>query len=136
VGIDDPAPDRDGLPLPGRTVPDVVSQLCFRVLGPFDNRARSVLDWAGLGGGPPGSLAQTAGRFSVTDRAIAHRIRRVAAVGARLPLDADLEREVTRPSPPGGGQLARARWAQLLGRTPRAEGAEIRVASCVNAKGG
>ena len=36
---------RDGLPLPARTVPDAVSQLTWRVLGPLKGRSRSVLEW-------------------------------------------------------------------------------------------
>ena len=119
VGDDQAIPDtpvRDGLPLPGRTVPDVVSQLCYRVLGPYKNRARSVLHWAGLAGEPPGTLRETAAKFGTTDRAIGQRVQRVAAAGARLPLDPDLENEVTRPSKPGENHLARRRWARLLGR--------------------
>jgi hypothetical protein len=44
----------DGLPLPARTVPDALSQLTWRVLGPLKGRSRSVPEWAGLGGHPPG----------------------------------------------------------------------------------
>jgi len=135
VGIEDATPVRDGLPLSGRTVPDVVSQLCFRVLGPYDNRARSVLDWAGLGGRRPGSMAQTAGRFGVTDRAVAHRIRRVAAAGVRLPLDDELEREVARPSRAGEDHLARTRWAHLLGRANGADRTATRSRPMSSASG-
>ena len=39
----------------------------------------------------------------------------MAAAGARLPLDPDLELEVTRPSLPGENDLAGQRWARLLG---------------------
>jgi len=122
VGDDQANPDppvRDGLPLPGRTVPDVVSQLCCRVLGPYNNRARSVLHWAGLTGDPPGMRKHTAERFGVTAPAIGQRVERVATAGARLPLDPDLELEVTRPSLPGEDDLARQRWAKLLGREVR-----------------
>lgn len=100
VGDDRAIPDtpvRDGLPLPGRTVQDVVYQLCYRVLGPYKNRARSVLQWAGLAGEPPGTLRETVAKSGTTDRAIGQGVQRVAAAGARLPLDAGLEREVTRP---------------------------------------
>jgi len=135
VGTDDPARVRDGLPLPGRTVQDVVSQLCYRVLGPYENRSRSVLDWAGLGGVPPGTLAQTASRFGVTDRAVGQRIQRVAAAGARLPLDAELEREVARPTRPGEDHLARTRWAHLLGCTAGAGETAARNRSKSHASG-
>ena len=119
VGDEQANPDppvRDGLPLPGRTVPDVVSQLCYRVLGPYKNRARSVLHWAGLAGDPPGRLRETAVKFGTTDRAIGQRVRRVETTGARLPLDPALEIEVSRASLPGENDLARRRWARLLGR--------------------
>ena len=46
------------LPLPGATVPEVVSQLVWRVLGPLKGRAKSVLDWAGLGPAPPAPLRE------------------------------------------------------------------------------
>ena len=104
------------MPLPGRTVPDVVSQLCYRVLGPYKNRARSVLHWAGLTGEPPGLLRDTAARFGTTDRAIGQRVQRVEVAGRRLPLHPALELEVTRPSLPGENHLARKRSARLLGR--------------------
>ena len=135
VGIQEPATVRDGLPLPGRTVPDVVSQHCYRVLGPYDHRARSVLYWAGLGGGPAASQAQTAARFGVTGRAIGQRIQRVASAGARLPLDARLEHEVTRPSRSDEDHRARTRWARLLGLNLSTEGAETRFKATANAIG-
>ena len=97
-------------------MPDVVSQLCYRVLGPYKNRARSVLHWAGLAGEPPGLFRETAERFGTTDRAIGQRVQRVEAAGAGLPLEPGLEHEVTRPSLPGENDLARKRWARLLGR--------------------
>ena len=120
LSIGDGAPEqpaRDGLPLPGRTVPDVESQLCYRVLGPCKNRARSVLHWAGLTRDPPGLLRDTAARFGTTDRAIGQRVQRVEAAGQRLPLNAALELEVTRPSLPGESHLVRKRLARLLGRS-------------------
>jgi len=112
---------RDGLPLPARTVPDAVSQLTWRVLGPLKGRSRSVLEWAGLGGHPPDTAVVVASRHGVTGRAVGQRVDRVAAAGVRLPLDPDLEREVSRPSRPGEDHVARERWALLLGReTPPA----------------
>jgi hypothetical protein len=133
VGVHETALARDGLPLPGRTVPDVVSQLCYRVLGPYDHRARSVLYWAGLGGVPARSQAETAARFGVTGRTIGQRIQRVSSAGARLPLDAELEHEVTRPSRTDEDHQARTRWARLLGLSLGAKGAETRFKATANA---
>ena len=135
VGVQETAPDRDGLPLPGRTVQDVVSQLCYRVLGPYHHRARSVLCWAGLAGVPAASQAETAARFGVTGRAIGQRIQRVASAGARLPLDADLEHEVIRPSRTDEDHRARTRCARLLGLNLGAERAETQFEATANAIG-
>src|SRR5664279_829370 len=79
---------RDGVPLPGTTVPDVVSQLIWRVLGPLKGRAKSVLDWAGLGPAPPAILREIGARYGVSGPAVGQRIQRVAAAGSRLPLTA------------------------------------------------
>ena len=68
---------------------------------------------AGLTREPPGLLRDTAARFGTTDRAIGQRVQRVEAVGRRLPLDAGLEYEVTRPSLPGENHLLRKRSARL-----------------------
>ncbi len=111
---------RDGVPLPGTTVPDVVSQLIWRVLGPLKGRAKSVLDWAGLGPAPPAILREIGARYGVSGPAVGQRIQRVAAAGSRLPLTAALENEVSRRSAPGENHLLRCRWALLLGR-PRPE---------------
>ena len=97
-------------------MPNVVSQLCYRVLGPYKSRASSVLDWARLAGEPPGLLRETAERSGTTDRAIGQRIQRVEAAGAGLPLKPGLEHEVTRPSLSGKNDLARKRRARLLRR--------------------
>lgn len=112
--------NRDGVPLPGTTVPDVVSQLIWRVLGPLKGRAKSVLDWAGLGPAPPAVLSEIGARYGVSGPAVGQRIRRVAAAGSRLPLTTALENEVSRRSAPGENHVMRCRWAVLLGR-PRPE---------------
>jgi hypothetical protein len=111
---------RDGVPLPGMTVPDVVSQLIWRVLGPLKGRAKSVLDWAGLGPAPPAILREIGARYGVSGPAVGQRIQRVTAVGSRLPLTTALENEVSRRSAPGENHVLRCRWAVLLGR-PRPE---------------
>ena len=105
---------RDAAPLPGKTVPEVVSQLIWRVLGPLKGRAKSVLDWAGLGQAPPAVLREIGARYGVSGEAVGQRIQRVAAAGVRLPLTANLEHEV--PVRPGENHLLRTRWALLLGR--------------------
>ncbi len=108
-------PVRDGVRLPGRTVPAVVTQLAFRVLGPYRNRAASVLYWAGLRGHPPGPIGGVAARYGVTPQLIGHRLQVVAAAGARVPLDAGLVRELTRATRPGEDREVRRRCALLLG---------------------
>ncbi|HZM66597.1 MAG TPA: DUF433 domain-containing protein, partial [Nakamurella sp.] len=70
---------RNGPPLPGLTVRELVSQLTWRVLVPLKGRAKSVLDWAGLRGEPPATIEAVARRYFVTPQAVKHRIRRVAA---------------------------------------------------------
>ena len=59
---------------------------------------------------------EIAEQFGVTPPAIGQRIKRIAAAGSRLPLDPDLEAEVSRQSLPGEDHRARYRWAELLGR--------------------
>lgn len=107
--------DREGMPVPGLTVPKVVGQLTWRVLGPLKGRAKSVLDWAGLWDFPPNSQKEVGRRYFVSPRAIGQRIQRVAAVGARLPLSEGLIAEVTRPTQPGENAIVRQRCALLLG---------------------
>ena len=58
---------RDGLPLPGLTPQDVVSQLIHRVLGPLrPDRLRWVLDYHGLADEPAVALKETAQRNQIT----------------------------------------------------------------------
>ena len=65
---------------------------------------------------PPAVLREIGARYGVSGEAVGQRIQRVAAAGVRLPLPADLEHEVSRPSRPGEDHLLRTRWALLLGR--------------------
>ena len=113
-------PERDGTPVPGLTVPDVVGQLTWRVLGPLKGRAKSVLDWAGLRELPPGTQREVARRYFVTQRAVGQRVQRVAAEGARLPLSDALLKELSRPDRPGEDPTVRRRCAHLLGVSDRA----------------
>jgi hypothetical protein len=96
-------------------VPEVVSQLAYRVLGPYKNRARSVMEWTGVFG-PTVETKDVASKYGVTAPAIGQRVQRVAAAEALLPLDPHLELEIIRPSRPDEDQRARERWARLLGR--------------------
>ena len=106
---------RDGVALPGLTVADVTRQLTWRVLGPLKGRAKSVLDWAGLRGEPPKTFRDAGRAYFVTGRAVALRVRRVAAEGARLPLNRELIAELSRAAAPGEDPVVRDRCAHLLG---------------------
>ena len=110
--------ERDCTPVPGLTVPDVARQLTWRVLGPLKGRAKSVLDWAGLRGEPPKTFHDAGRTYFVTGPAVARRVRRVAAQGARLPLSDELLAELTRPAAPGEDPVMRRRCAHLLGINP------------------
>jgi hypothetical protein len=93
-------------PLPGRTIPDIVSQLTWRVLGPYNHRAHSVLAWAGLMPKVSRQPSGIAAFYGITDRTVGHRVNRVAAAGRLLPLDPYLELEIIRPSRAGEDHLA------------------------------
>ena len=80
--------DRTGTPAPGRTVPEVVSQL------------------------------EVARRYGVTSRAVGQRVKRIGRAGAALPLYPRVRRELTRPARNGDDLPTRQRCAQLLGVTP------------------
>ena len=112
------AVQRDGVALPGLTVADVTRQLTWRVLGPLKGRAKSVLDWAGLRGEPPKTFRDAGRAYFVTGRAVALRVRRVAAEGARLPLNRELIAELSRAAAPGEDPVVRDRCAHLLGVRP------------------
>jgi hypothetical protein len=96
------------------TVHELVSQLTWRVLGPLKGRAKSVLDWAGLRGEPPATIEAVARRYFVTPQAVKHRIRRVAAAGAQLPLTDNLLAEVFGPPRPGENPVTHRRCVHLL----------------------
>ena len=77
-----------------------------------------MLDWAGLRGEPPKSFREAGKAYFVTGRAVAQRVRRVAAEGARLPLGEELITELSRPAAPGEDPVMRRRCAHLLGAHP------------------
>ena len=55
---------RDGVPLPARTTPQLLSQLAYRVFGPLGTaRARAMLEYHGLRGAPAGSRCDIATRY-------------------------------------------------------------------------
>ena len=110
--------ERDGTPVPGLTVPDVTRQLTWRVLGLLKGRAKSVLDWAGLRGEPPQTFHEAGTTYFVTGRTVAHRVQRVAAEGARLPLNDELIAELGRPTAPDEDPVMQRRCAHLLGINP------------------
>ena len=127
VGV---AVTRDAAPLPGKTVPEVVSQLIWRVLGPLKGRAKSVSDWAGLGQAPPAVLREIGARYCVSGEAVGQRIQRVALAGVRLPLPADLEHEVIRPSRPGGEPSSSCAVGVVAGQARSATGRRPFVSEC------
>lgn len=106
---------RDGIPLPGLTVPDVVSQLIWRTLGPYKGRVRSVLAWIGADMTPPMSFVEIAHRDGITPTSGSHRVLRVAAAGRRLPPTDRIRVELDRPARPGENTETRSRSAWLLG---------------------
>jgi hypothetical protein len=107
---------RDGVPLPGVTPPEVVSQLAHRTFGPLNShRARQVLDYHGLAGHPAGTRAEVAARHRVTAATVSNNVRLVRAAGARLPLAASLITAATRQSVPTEDHLGRVRIAGTLG---------------------
>ncbi len=109
---------RDGLPLPGLTLPVLMSQLAFRVLGPENGRARSVLDDLGLAGRPTAGAANTAARNKVTSRTMRNRINAVRAAGTRLPLAPALLLEAGRRPTTHSDALGQQRIASILGVRP------------------
>jgi len=111
--------ERDGTPVPGLTVPDVTRQLTWRVLGPLKGRAKSVLDWSGLRGEPPQTFQEAGTTYFVTGRTVAHRVRRVAAEGARLPLSQELIAELTRPTAPDEDPIMRRRCSPTCSASTR-----------------
>ena len=77
-----------------------------------------MLDWAGLRGEPPKTFQEAGRTYFVTGGTVAHRVQRVAAEGARLPLNDELLAELTRPTAPDEDPIMRQRCAHLLGIDP------------------
>ena len=108
---------RDGVPLPGLTPVDVLSQNAHRVFGPMrPDRSRIVLDYHGAAGHTAGTLAEVAARHHVSTRTVSNHLRAVRTAGETLPLSIDLAAAITRPSRPGEDHSARVRIARTLGQ--------------------
>ena len=76
------------------------------------------MDWAGLRGESPAAIEDVARRYFVTPSAVKHRIGRVAAEGAHLPLTDDLLAELVGAPLPGENPVTHRRYLQLLGVGP------------------
>jgi hypothetical protein len=110
---------RDGIQVPGTTTRIVVSGLIWRTYGSArPQRARSVLDWAGLLGHPAGAVADIAARHAVTVPTIRNRIRHVRSRGEIIPLSPVVLWDTERVSYQGEDHLSRQRCAYLLGVQP------------------
>ncbi|MEP6560817.1 MAG: hypothetical protein ABJD68_07045, partial [Nakamurella sp.] len=110
---------RNGVPLPGVTPVEVVSQLAYRTFGPLHrHRVLAVLDYHGAAGRVAGTLAETAARHSVTTVTVSNRVRAVRVAGADLPLTPALITAATRRSHSGEDHLGRVRLARTLGLPP------------------
>ncbi len=106
---------RNGVPLPGRTPQQVVSQLVYRVLGPLrPDRIRWVLDYHGLAGHPAAAPDETAQRCGVTVGMLRVHTGKVRAAGAALPLRPAVVAAAIRGSTPGEDHLGRVRIARTL----------------------
>jgi hypothetical protein len=107
---------RDGVPLPGLTPEQVVSQLAYRVLGPLrPDRVRWVLDYHGLAGRRATDPAGTARRNGITVGMVMVHAAKTRAAGAALPLRPGIVSAAMRPSADGEDHLARIRIARTLG---------------------
>ncbi len=107
---------RDGVPLPGRSPTEVLSQLAYRVFGPLHpDRVRLFLDYHGLAGHPAERLAEIAARHRVTSRTVSNLVAAARGAGTRIPLTDEVITEVTRASNPGDDHRARVRAAGTLG---------------------
>lgn len=95
--------------------PAAVSQLIWRALGPFGKRARTVSEWAGLGGGQPATITVIAHRIGVSTNTVHNWIGIVKAAALELTLPDPLVHALTRPSTDPQEHTARLRQARLFG---------------------
>ena len=117
----DGRPVRDGVPLPARTTPQLVSQLAYRVFGPLGTaRARAMLEYHGLGGAPAGSRHDIATRYRVSHYTISAWSAALRGAGRRQPLTVERAADMTRRSTPTQDHLGRVRIAMTFGLPPPA----------------
>lgn len=106
---------RDGVPLPGRTPAEVVSQLTHRVFGPLRlHRVQVVLDYHGLAGNPAAGRTEIAARYGIAPATVKNRVAKVWEAGARLPVSPDIVDQSSRASLVGEDHLGRTRIADTL----------------------
>jgi hypothetical protein len=112
---------RDGVPLPARTVSQLVSLLAYRVFGPLSTvRARAMLEYHGLSGDPAGSREDIATRYRVSSHTISAWSATLRVAGRRQPLTVELAADMTRRSTPTEDHLGRVRIATTFGLPPPA----------------
>jgi hypothetical protein len=86
------------------------------VSGPLrTERARTLLDYHGVGGEPAGTVAQVAARHAVSGRTLSYWVAALRAAGSRLPLSAELITQMTRRSAEGEDHLGRVRTSKTFG---------------------
>lgn len=114
-------PVRDGVPLPARTVSQLVSLLAYRVFGPLGvARARAMLEYHGLSGNPAASRQDIANRYRASPHTISAWSATLRAAGRRHPLTVELAADMTRRSIPTQDHLGRVRIATTFGLHPPA----------------
>lgn len=105
--------------MPARTIPQLLSQLAYRVFGPLGTaRARAMLEYHGLSGAPAGSRQDIATRYRVSRHTISAWSAVLRAAGRRQPLTAELAADMTRRSTPTQDHQGRVRIATTFGLPP------------------
>lgn len=121
LGVSMPGPQtvRDGVPLPGRSPEQLLSQLAYRVFGPLGTaKARAVLDYHGAAGAPAQSRSVVAARYGVTADTVSNWTTALRAAGRRQPLTPDIAGQLTRRSTPAQDHQGRVRIATAFGLPP------------------
>lgn len=104
------------MPLPARTVSQLVSLLAYRVFGPLGvARARAMLEYHGLSGAPAGTRQDIAGRYRVSPHTISAWSATLREAGRRQPLTVELAADMARRSSPTQDHLGRVRIARTFG---------------------
>jgi len=113
-GRSDPV-TQTGRPLPGRTPHQVVSQLIYRVLGPYPDDVRPVLDLHGMAGRPAALKKDTAARNNMPVLALRRLHEQVIGEARRVPLDPAITARAAARSGPFDDHQARRVIAETLG---------------------